>query len=250
MNNRKAIVLAAGKGTRMFSEGNALPKVMRPALGRPMIGYVLDALSFLPKADTVLVVGYRQALVRQALGDAYPYAEQLEQRGTGHAVQCAAPLLTGFDGPVLICYGDMPLVRRATYERLFDVHARAGHACTLLSGVSNRALPYGRVLRDADGGFDRVVEDADCTPAQKAVPELNAGVYVMESAALFPALAQLRPNNAQGELYLTDVPALFKRQGLSVGVCASEIPDEILGVNTPEQLAQVEECLSAGQRLG
>ena len=247
MPNCTAVVLAAGKGTRMFSERDALPKVMRPVLGRPMISYVMEALSFVN--DIIVVVGYRQEMVRAALGDTVRYAEQREQRGTGHAVLCAAPLLEGVGGPVLICYGDMPLVRRETYERLFALHLAEQNACTLLSGTSDRGLRYGRVLRDETGVFVRVVEDADCTPEQLAIRELNAGVYVMDAVALRPALRELRPDNAQGELYLTDVPELLKQRGLRVGVCRSAYPDEILGVNTVEQLEMVEEqmqCTNSG----
>ncbi len=245
MERCKAVVLAAGKGTRMFSERDELPKVMRPALGRPLISYVLGALDFLPPKDIVLVVGYRQEMVRAALGDVYSYAEQTVQQGTGHAVQCAEQALDGFDGPVLICYGDMPLVWRGTYENLLAAHREQGNACTLLSGRLPDNPPYGRIVRDAQGRFVRVVEDGDCTPEQKAITELNAGVYVMESSVLFPALRALRADNAQGEFYLTDVPAMLLAQGRPVGVYTSEIPGEILGVNTIEQLAQVEEHLNS-----
>ncbi len=243
MQNCKAVVLAAGKGTRMFSERDALPKVMRPARGKPMIHYVLQALDFLPPEDIVIVVGYRQETVRQALGESYTYAVQKEQRGTGHAVLCAEEQLAGTKGPVLICYGDMPLVRRDTYTHMIERHLREGNACTLLSGSLSGRPPYGRIIRDAEGRFVGVVEDVDCTPTQKDIEELNAGVYVMDAAQLLPALRELRPTNAQGELYLTDVPALFLQRGLKVGVHFSRVADEILGVNTLEQLAQVEEGL-------
>ena len=113
----KAVVLAAGKGTRLQTEGVTLPKVMRQAAGQPLLAYVLDALSFLPKEDIVLVVGYRREDVEQAYPD-YPAALQAEQLGTGHAVQCAAPELEGFDGSVLVCCGDMPLMKKETYESL------------------------------------------------------------------------------------------------------------------------------------
>ena len=233
-----AVVLAAGRGTRIHSQRDPLPKVMRPILGRPMISYVLDALSFVN--ETIVVVGYRQEAVRAALGDTVRYAEQLEQKGTGHAVLCTAALLEGFDGPVLICCGDMPLIRRETYQKLLAWHTEKGNACTLLSGTSDRDLPYGRVQRDEAGAFGCIIEETDCTPEQMAIAELNAGVYVMSAAALFPALRALRPDNAQGELYLTDVPALLKQKGLRVDVCRSEYPDEIIGVNTPEDLARAE----------
>ena len=130
----KAIVLAAGKGTRLQTEGITLPKVMRQAAGRPLLAYVLDALSFLPKENIILVVGYHREDVEAAYPD-YPAALQAQQLGTGHAVQCAAPRLEGFTGSVLVCCGDMPLMKKETYESLCRTHAADGNVCTILSGV-------------------------------------------------------------------------------------------------------------------
>ncbi len=249
MEQIKAVVLAAGKGTRLQTEGVTLPKVMRRAAGRPLLAYVLDALSFLPREDVVLVVGYRREEILAAYPDC-PAAVQTEQLGTGHAVQCAAPALEGFSGSVLVCCGDMPLMRRETYQALCRVHREEGNACTLLSGVSEEELPYGRVIRGEDGSFARIVEDRDCTPAEKAVRELNAGVYLFRAPALFRALGHLRRDNAQGEYYLTDVPALLLAQGGKVGVCCACASEEMLGVNTPAQLAQVERVLLARRGEG
>jgi bifunctional UDP-N-acetylglucosamine pyrophosphorylase/glucosamine-1-phosphate N-acetyltransferase/UDP-N-acetylglucosamine pyrophosphorylase len=241
----KAVVLAAGKGTRLQQEGITLPKVMRLAAGRPLLSYVLDALDFLPKEDIILVVGYQKEAVLAAYGD-YPWAEQAEQLGTGHAVQCAAGALAGFDGSVLVCCGDMPLMKGETYRSLVDTHLAEGNLCTLLSGRSEQALPYGRVVRDGEGRFARIVEDKDCTPEEKAIRELNAGVYLFQAPALLDCLSKLRRDNAQGEYYLTDVPALLLAQGGKVGVCDRCTPGEMLGVNTPAQLAEVEAALGKG----
>ena len=238
----KAIVLAAGKGTRLQTEGITLPKVMRQAAGRPLLAYVLDALSFLPKENIILVVGYHREDVEAAYPD-YPAALQAEQLGTGHAVQCAASRLEGFNGSVLVCCGDMPLMKKETYESLCRTHAAGGNVCTILSGISEEELPYGRVIRGADGAFERIVEDKDCTPEEKAVRELNAGVYLFRAPELFEALGHLRCDNAQGEYYLTDVPAWLLAHGGKVGVCPTCTPEEMLGVNTPAQLEQVERTL-------
>lgn len=244
MDRIKAVVLAAGKGTRLQTEGVTLPKVMRPAAGRPLLGYVLDALSFLPPEDIILVVGYRKEAVTSAF-PAYPAAEQKEQLGTGHAVLSAAPQLEGFEGGVLVCCGDMPLMKKSTYEALAAVHAREHNACTILSGFSEEQLPYGRIIRDGSGGFARIVEDKDCTSEERAVQELNAGVYLFERELLFRMLGCLKKDNAQGEYYLTDVPTLLLSEGEKVGVCPGCTPLEMLGVNTPAQLKQVEEELKA-----
>jgi len=244
----KALVLAAGKGTRLHTEGVTLPKVMRQAAGRALLDYVLEALGFLPKEDVILVVGYGKDDVLSAYPD-YPYAEQREQRGTGHAVQCAAPLLRGFDGHVLVCCGDTPLMRRETFRALAETHLSQGNACTLLSAVLEEGGSYGRVLREKDGGFAAIVEAKDCTPEQARVTEVNTGACVFRAHDLLAALDQLRCDNAQGEYYLTDVPALIKKAGGRVGLCDSCSPVEMLGVNTPEQLAQVE-ALVRGEEAG
>ncbi len=241
----KAIVLAAGKGTRLQTEGITLPKVMREANGKPLLHYVLENLSFLDKKDIVLVVGYHREDVLAVYGG-YPHAVQEPQLGTGHAVAVAKDHFADYDGPVLICYGDMPLLRRGTYENLIRAHQEAGNACTLLTGTCEWDLPYGRVLRGEDGAFLGVVEDRDCTPEQKAIRELNVGVYVFDSKKLFAALSQLKNNNAQKEYYLTDVPAILRAQGDRVGACCACQGAELIGVNTVEQLRMVEEELRHG----
>lgn len=240
--NIKAVVLAAGKGTRLRTEGVDLPKVLRQAAGRALLDYVLEALDFLDQKDVVLVAGYQRDKVLAAY-PGYPSAVQEPQLGTGHAVQCAKEALAGFDGSVLICYGDMPLMRRETYLSLIETHRREGNDCTLLSAVSDEELPYGRIVRNESGAFARIVEDRDCTPEEKAIRELNVGVYVFEAKALWEALEQLRPNNAQGELYLTDAPAYILARGGKVGACPTCTAEEMLGVNTVEQLHQVEEIV-------
>ena len=243
MNNAvKAVVLAAGKGTRLQSESCHLPKVMRAANGRPLLDYVLEGLSFLPTEDIILVVGYRKEDVLAAYPQ-YPAAEQTQQLGTGHAVQCAAPLLAGFEGHILVCCGDTPLMRGETFRALVDTHLAAGNQCTLLSARLEDGGNYGRVVREADGSFAAIVEARDCTPEQAALTEVNTGTYVFEAGSLLSTLGQLRSDNAQGEYYLTDVPALIKAAGGKVGLCDTCSEEEMLGVNTPAQLAQVEEIL-------
>ena len=242
MNAIKAVVLAAGKGTRMMTETNTMPKVLRQACGRPLLYYVLKTLRFVPKEDTILVVGYRREDVIAAFPD-YPHAVQDPQLGTGHAVRCARAELEGFDGTVLVCYGDMPLLKEEVYRGLLAEHERTGSVCTLLSGTTEEKLPYGRVLKDESGEFLQVVEDRDCTPEQKAIRELNVGIYAFDCKELLACLDLLRNNNAQQEYYLTDVPALMKQRGGKVSVYTAELNEQILGVNTPEQLAIAERYL-------
>ena len=244
-HNIKALVLAAGKGTRLQTEGIDLPKVMRLANGKPLLHYVLSALNFLPPEDVVLVVGWKKEAVLAAYPQ-YPYAVQAEQRGTGHAVQCAAPLLDRFSGHVIICCGDAPLMRQETFQALVETHIRAGNACTMLSAILPDGGNYGRILREADGSFRAIVEDKDCTPEEKKIREVNTGTYVFRAPELLDALGQLKDDNAQGEYYLTDVPAILKAAGNRVGLCDTCSPNEMLGVNTVAQLQEVEALLRKG----
>jgi UDP-N-acetylglucosamine diphosphorylase/glucosamine-1-phosphate N-acetyltransferase len=240
----KAVVLAAGRGTRLRSGGGNtdIPKVMRLACGKPLLWYVLDALSFISSGDIIIVAGYKKTEVMDSFGG-YTYAVQDEQLGTGHAVMAAAGSLSGFSGTVLVCYGDMPAVRRSTYEALISSHLEESNDCTILTGESSLGLPYGRIIRSDSGGFREIVEDRDCTAEQKLITELNSGVYAFRAPLLFDALTRVKRNNAQGEYYLTDVPSIMLAEKAKVGIHRRDLGDEILGVNTLEQLELVEEIL-------
>lgn len=242
MENLKAIVLAAGKGTRLQIGDSDMPKVMRPALGNPLLRYVLDAIDFISPENTTIVVGYRKEKIIEHF-PGYNFAVQSEQLGTGHAVLAAEEALQN-DSTVLVCCGDMPLIEKSTFNDLLNTHFRQRNTCTLLSGTSDLNLPYGRIVRDKHGNFETIVEEKDCTPDQLAIKELNIGVYVFNSSALLVGLKELRNDNAQREYYLTDVPAILKAKGEIIGLCARDMGHEIIGVNTGEQLAQVEEILS------
>ena len=238
----KAVVLAAGKGTRLNSADADVPKVMRKIHNKPMLWYVLREIAFINKKDTIIVAGYKKDDVIDYFPD-YTFAIQTEQLGTGHAVMAASAALASFDGAVLVCYGDMPVLRRETYEALVNTHFKEDNDCTLLTGTSNSPLPYGRVVRDADGKFLKVVEQRDCAPEQREIKELNSGVYVFRSQLLLESLKSLKSDNSQGEYYLTDVPAIMRERGGRVGILKRELGDEIIGVNTVEELRQVEEIL-------
>ena len=240
--NIKAVILAAGKGTRLQTEGSTLPKVMRLAAGKPLLGHVLNALDFIPANDCVIVVGYQKETVIEAFPN-YIFAEQTQQLGTGHAVMAAFTKLEGFDGALLVCCGDMPLIKRDTYLALIEAHSTSDNVCTILSGSSELDLPYGRILRDENGNFSGMVEEKDATAEQKQIRELNSGVYVFNAILLRSVLSELKSDNAQGEYYLTDAPLLLQKHGHKIGVCFRELGCEIIGVNTLEQLKQTEELL-------
>jgi UDP-N-acetylglucosamine diphosphorylase/glucosamine-1-phosphate N-acetyltransferase len=243
----KAVVLAAGKGTRLHSDDIDAPKVMREANGKPLLQYVLDSISFIGKKDTILVVGYKKDSIINKF-DGYTYVIQEEQLGTGHAVMSAREQLEGFEGVLLLCYGDMPAIKQKTYRQLINTHFEQKNNCTLLTGKSELPMSFGRIERDENGVFMNVVEEKDCTPEQLKITELNTGVYVFDTVMLLKALGELKNNNTQGEYYVTDVPAIMKNQGAKIGILKQNLGDDIIGVNTLEQLKMVERILELGDR--
>ncbi|MCL2819808.1 MAG: NTP transferase domain-containing protein [Oscillospiraceae bacterium] len=242
----KAVVLAAGKGTRLHSDETDAPKVMREACGKPLLWHVLGALSFIDKNDIILVVGYKKESVTGYFSE-YPYAVQAEQLGTGHAVASAKENLTGFTGAVLICYGDMPAIKSEVYKELLQTHFEEKNDCTILTGESDLPMSFGRIVRDADNRFLEVVEEKDCTPEQLKITELNTGVYVFNTPKLLETLGKLKNDNSQGEYYITDVPGLMRADGEKTGIVKRNLGDDIIGVNTQEQLKMVEEILNKRQ---
>ena len=240
----KAIVLAAGKGKRLHSEQFNLPKVMREANGKPLIRHVLGNIDFIDKKDTVVVVGYMKEKVIENLGSDYLYSVQDEQKGTGHAVMCAAEHFENYDGDVLVLYGDMPLFKKETYKAVIEKHEKSGADCTLLTAIIDNPPAYGRIVRDEKTGkLSDIVEEKDCTPEQKNIKELNVGIYVFKSKLLFEGLKKLKNNNAQGEYYLTDMPKIFILEGKKAETHAITNEVEIYGVNTVEDLKFCEEQL-------
>ncbi len=246
-----ALVLAAGQGKRMKSD---LPKVLHPALGKPLVVHVLGQLAPLHPTRVVIVVGHHEELVRAALERReVSFVTQSPQLGTGHAVQTAwTEVEQGVEKgaeAVLVLAGDMPLVRTMTLRRLLERHVAEHNSATFLSGEVDDPAGYGRVVRDRRGDFVKIVEEKDAIPAERKIAEVNSGVYVFQRTPLHEALAMLRADNTQKEYYLTDTLAILKGRGMRVGVVMTSDPRELFGVNTPEQLEQVEETLRAwGER--
>jgi UDP-N-acetylglucosamine diphosphorylase/glucosamine-1-phosphate N-acetyltransferase len=234
-----AVVLAAGKGTRMKSE---LPKVLLPVAGRPMIEYVLDALEAGGVKQTVVVIGYRGDLIRQRLSDRpnIQFVEQREQLGTGHAVMVCREALAAHDGPVVVVTGDSPLMQSASIAALLAEFARTRPACLL--GTAHRTDPagLGRIVRDAEGNFQAIVEDRDATPEQRKITEVNMSCYVFDCRELLGALERIGRRNAQGEYYLTDCPGILRAEGKAVQALDVLMPCEALSINTVDELAVAE----------
>ena len=229
-----AIILAAGKGTRMKSD---LPKVLHPVCGLPMVEHVVRALRGAGVDRVVVVVGHGGEAVQAALGASVEYAWQREQLGTGHAVRCAVEALAGFEGTIVVASGDTPLVDAVTMAALIEAHD--GATLTVATAMLDDPTGYGRIVRDAAGRPQRIVEQKDATPEQRLIREINAGLYAFDAATLFRLLPLLSSENAQGEFYLTDLVGMASEEGLTVG---THIADATLlaGVNDRWQLAEVE----------
>lgn len=230
------IILAAGRGTRMKS---AIPKVLHPVAGQPMLEYVLRTAAALAPARTVAVVGHRADLVEAFVAGRVAVARQDPPRGTGDAVRCALAHGAPGQSPVVILSGDTPLLRAETVTRLLAGHVRSGATLTLTTTRLDDPVGYGRIVRGGGDAVAAVVEERDATPEQRALSEVNAGVYVVEAAFLVDALKDLTADNAQGEYYLTDVVGSAVAKGLPVRADVVE-PTEVLGINSRADLARVE----------
>lgn len=238
MKNFAAIVLAAGKGTRMKS---ALPKVLHPVAGAPMIHHPIAALSSLAPEAVVVVVGYGRDEVKGALASRkVRFAVQDSQRGTGHAVLCGLGQLEGFKGDVLILSGDVPLITGATLKAFLRFHRRGGTkrpAISLITMMLQNPAGYGRVIRDEAGAVVAIVEDKDCNVEQKTVNEVNSGIYLASAGFLFVNIKKLGTKNAQGEYYLPDLISIAAKAGLHVSALTHLDPQEVMGINNRVELA-------------
>jgi UDP-N-acetylglucosamine diphosphorylase/glucosamine-1-phosphate N-acetyltransferase len=242
-----AIILAAGKGTRMRSD---LPKVVFPIGGRAMVCAVVDACLAAGCTRVVAIVGHKQELVRDALKDyagrgQVEFAVQDQQLGTGHAVACASPMFAkeaaSAGNKVFVLCGDGPLIRASTLRAVADRHLSTRASATLATSVIDDPSGYGRIHRDARGKFVAIVEQKNCTPEQLKIREVNPSYYCFDAQALFAALPKVTRNTLTNEYYLTDVPALLMSDGHRVEVLDAVPPEDVLSINTPEDLAKVDE---------
>lgn len=238
-----AVILAAGKGTRMNSD---LAKVLHRVCERPMVAWVIDACREAGCERIYVVIGHQGEKVQEALADQsdLEFVWQREQKGTGHAVLQAEAALRGFAGDVLVLAGDGPLIRGSMLTALTEVHRRMNAAATLATAEIDDPTGYGRIVRDSAGRFERIVEHKDATEAQRGIREVNPSYYCFRAEALFPALHQVGTDNAKGEVYLTDVLEILRTAGQRVHVEPLAAAADVLSINTPEQLAEVEEALS------
>jgi bifunctional UDP-N-acetylglucosamine pyrophosphorylase/glucosamine-1-phosphate N-acetyltransferase len=225
------VVLAAGQGTRMKS---SRAKVLHEICGVPMLGHIQRVAEGLGAARLIVVVGRDADEVKETYGSGAEFVLQAEQRGTGHAVMMAEPKLCDFEGDVLVLYGDTPLLRVSTLERMRALKASSGADLVMLTASGD--IP-GRVLRDADGRVERIIEAQDASEAELAIAERNTGVYLLGAPLLREGLANLRNDNQQGELYITDVVGFAVERGYGVEALWLEDADECLGINSRAELA-------------
>jgi bifunctional UDP-N-acetylglucosamine pyrophosphorylase/glucosamine-1-phosphate N-acetyltransferase len=233
-----ALVLAAGQGTRMKSD---LAKVLHPMAGEPLLAHVLGTLGQLGVGRVFVVIGHQRERVREVFAEAeVEWVVQAEQRGTGHAVLMAGPALENFEGTLLVVCGDTPLLRASTLHELLERHVRSGAAATVLSMRVPDPTGYGRIVRRADGTLEAIVEDRDADARVRAIDEVNSSIYAFQYPALVTVLSDLTSHNAQGEYYLTDTVSLLEHAGQKVEVVLAPDYRELLGINTPDQLAEAE----------
>ncbi|MBI5344001.1 MAG: bifunctional UDP-N-acetylglucosamine diphosphorylase/glucosamine-1-phosphate N-acetyltransferase GlmU [Deltaproteobacteria bacterium] len=247
MKNIAAIVLAAGKGRRMKS---SIPKVLHRVAGRPMLSYPLMVLRELGIRNITVVAGHKGDSVKALFSTerSIAFAGQKDQKGTGHAVMCALKTLKGFHGDILILSGDVPLITGAAIKGLIKVKkggkenarlaARPRAAISFITAVLDDPDGYGRVVRDENNTVERVVEDKDCTEAERRISEVNTGIYLISSEFLFDNIKKLKRANVQGEYYLPDLIGLAKRTGHKVAALTHLYPDEVMGVNNRVELAR------------
>lgn len=236
-----AIILAAGEGTRMNSK---LPKVLHSVAGQPMIDYALENAEALKPQKIYTVVGAKSEEVIRHIGKRAVPVVQKERLGTGHAVQQVMPFLKSFKGNVVILYGDACLTRAQTVQALRQFHSVQGGDAALLSAQINNPFGYGRIVRDSEGTVEKIVEEKDAEDEERAIDEVNAGLYIFKAPLLVEALKNLKANNAKKEYYLTDTIHYLINKGGKVHALLVSDSSEVLGVNDRNQLAQAHRILN------
>ncbi len=221
-----------------------LAKVLHQVRGKPMVKWVISAVREAGVEKVILVIGHQAERVREALRDeVVEFVMQTQQRGTAHAVLQTESVLRGFSGPLLVLCGDVPLLRPQTIKDLLKLYWSSNAVATVLTAELEDPTGYGRIVRDHQGMLERIVEEKDATPREKQIEEVNSGLYCFQSDALFSALKEVRADNRQGEYYLTDVIFIFSREGRRVTALLCPHPEEILGINSREELSFVERIM-------
>ncbi|MBD3299646.1 MAG: NTP transferase domain-containing protein [candidate division Zixibacteria bacterium] len=243
-----AVVLAAGLGKRM---GGEMPKVLAELRGKPLVNWVVEAIQAAGISRIIVVIGHKGELVQQALaGVEVEFVWQRKLLGTAHAVMQARSQLESHTGEVIVFLGDVPLIQTETVNQVVGLHRDKIAAATILSADLPDPSGYGRIVRQADGMVERIVEDRDADDKIRSIKEINSGLICFSTPELLSALNEVSDDNAQGEYYLTDVAEIFRARGLPVAAWKADDPIEIAGVNSPEQLAVLEEAAARQETPG
>ena len=241
----KSVILAAGKGTRMKSE---TPKVLHTIFDKTLVGYVIDVVNETKYADeNFVIVGHQAEKVEEYIKENYSNAKtilQSPQLGTGHAVSMVLPYLNDYDGEVIILCGDTPLITSETLKEFVEYHRTNNSDLTVMSAIFDNPANYGRIIRNDSGHVDRIVEEKDASSEQKAIKEINAGIYCLNWKKVKPAFSELKTNNAQGEYYLTDIIKWGNVNGLVVNAYILKNNEEIYGINSKANLAEATKFLN------
>lgn len=236
-----AIILAAGDGTRLRSQ---VPKSLHRVCGRPMLVHILRTIEGLTDYKQVVVVGFSHDTIREALSNYnVEFALQEKRLGTGHAVITTASMFENYDGDVMVLVGDAPLLTQSTIEKLLDRHRHQDASATILTTKMKNPTGYGRILRHQDGAVLKIVEDKDANIYEKKVNEINTGTYIFDCKELFEALQSIKPNNEQGEYYLTDVIDIMVKKKKRVEAYITKDPAETMGINDRVQFAKAERIM-------
>lgn len=243
MKTVRAIIPAAGKGSRLQKLSGDLPKAMFPVDHRPMLEIVLENIGFINEDNIFIVVGYGKEKILEYFGDCFHYIEQKQQLGTGHAVMECSDAFQGFDGNVLITFGDMPLFRREELEAMCRQHDEHGADCTIMTAENPNLTMWARIVRGKDGTFSRIVEGKDCNAEEAKIKELFSGVMVFNSKSLFDVLPLVGCANVQKEYYVTEVPELMVKKQMKVETYFTKDGDDLRGINSPEDIEVCEAIL-------
>ena len=238
-NELRVVILAAGKGTRMNSD---LPKVLHQLHGKSLIDYVLNESEALNPTEIILVVGFKKNKVISHTNNRnnLKYATQTEQLGTGHAVLQTEELLKNKKGHILILYGDVPNIKASTLKPIIHDHITNNRGLTLITAEINDPTGYGRIIRDENGSLLKIVEEKDCNDEEKKIKEWNPGIYIFKIPEIFKLLNNIKTNNASKEYYLTDAIALAQQANMKIEAIKILNSDEVIGVNTADQLEELE----------